>query len=266
MSDEIKIIEVTALEAQTKAEIDMQVATAKRWPREIKRTIKNVQDLATVDQKTAAGCFYSMKRGDNKIEGPSVRLAEIVASSWGNIRSGARMISDDGTTITCQGFCMDLETNSAIQVEVKSRVTTKEGKRYSEDMIVMAANAANAKALRNAIFRVIPMAVFNTIMSEIKQVAIGANTGESIEKRVEKAVSYFEKLGVTRERILSVVEKKKITDMDEEDLVMLTGLKTSIADKEITLDEAFPVTNKETSQERSDKAAKGVADKLSGAK
>jgi hypothetical protein len=264
MSDlnELKIIEVTALEAQTKAEIDIQIATAKRYPREIKKSIKNVLDLATVDQQTAAGCFYAKPQGGTVIEGPSVRLAEIVASSWGNLRSGSRMISDDGTWITSQGMCHDLETNTAIQIEVKKKVTKKDGVRYSDDMVVTTANAANSVALRNAIFRVIPMAVFSSIMSEIKKVAIGSDTQESVETRAEKAIQYFEKLSVVRERIFAALGKKKISDLDEEDLVKLTGFKTAIKDKEITLEEAFPQTNKESSQNKSSAATKSVVDKL----
>jgi hypothetical protein len=258
MSEEIQIIEVSALEAITKAEIDMQVATAKKYPRDLKKSISDVLALATVDQQTAAGCFYAKPQGEKTIEGPSVRLAEIVASSWGNIRSGSRILSDDGKSIRSQGFCHDLEKNTAIQVEVIKRVTYKDGKRYSDDMIVTASNAANSVALRNAIFRVIPMAVFNSIMSEIKQVAIGSNTGESIEKRASNAVGYFEKLGVSKERIFAVVGKKSIKEFDDDSLVLLTGLKTSLADKEITLEEAFPETKNENSQARSTKITNNI--------
>jgi hypothetical protein len=259
---ELQILDVSALEAQTKAEIDIQIATAKKYPRDIARTQNNVLALATVDQATAQGCFYSLKRGENKIEGPSVRLAEIVASSWSNIRYGARVISDDGKQLTAQGFCLDLEVNNAVQIEVKARVTDKTGKRYSDDMIVMAGNAACAKALRNAIFKVVPMGAFNSIMSEIKKKASGVNTDIPLEKRAENAVKYFVKLGVSEERIFNTIGKKAISEMDEEDLTLLIGLKTSIADKEITLTEAFPETKKEESESRSSKAAESVADKL----
>lgn len=261
-NNELQILEVSALEAQTRAEIDMQVATAKKYPRDLKRTINNVLALATVDQQTAIGCFYSLKRGENKIEGPSVRLAEIVASSWGNLRSGARTIADDGKTLTSQGFCHDLETNTAIQIEVKAKITNKEGKRYNDDMVVMTGNAANAKALRNAVFRVIPMAVFNSIMTEIKNKAIGSDTGEALETRFKKALIYFEKLGVSNERVLNTIGKKTLADIEEEDLILLTGLKTSLADKEITLEEAFPDSAKETNSAKAQTATNNVAEKI----
>src|SRR5678816_4803120 len=98
--------------------------------------------------------FYSLPRGGRNIVGPSVRFAEVVASSWGNIRSGARIIDIDDKFITAQGQCFDLEKNICVQVEVKRRITKKDGKRYDDDMIGVTGNAACSISLRNAVFKV----------------------------------------------------------------------------------------------------------------
>ena len=266
MENELKIVDPSAFEIITRAEIDIQISTAKKYPRDIQRTQNNVLALATSSQATAQACFYSLRRGENKIEGQSIRLAEIVASSWSNIRYGAKVVSDDGKQLTAIGFCHDLESNNAYQGEVKMRVTDKYGKRYSDDMIVMTGNAACSKALRNAIFKVIPMVAFESIMTEIKKKATGANTSLPLATRAENAVKYFVKLGVSEERIFSTVGKNNIAEIDEDDLVLLIGLKTSINEKEITLAEAFPPSSKEASEERSDKTLTDVQNKLFGDK
>ena len=50
--------------------------------------------MATIDAEVAGSCFYKLSRGGKTIEGPSVRLAEIVASAWGNLKFGARIIDE----------------------------------------------------------------------------------------------------------------------------------------------------------------------------
>ena len=159
-----KIERAEALEALNRSEIDMQIATAKKYPRDIMASINKVVALATVDENTAEECFYSLKRrgsdGDTFITGPSVRLAEIVAASWGNIRVAAQVVGNDGKFITARGTCIDLETNNAVSVEVQRRICDKYGKTYSEDMQVVTGNAAAAIAFRNAIFKVVPMSTF----------------------------------------------------------------------------------------------------------
>ena len=77
------------LEALNRSEIDIQISTAKKFPRSVEQSTKRIMALATIDEETAQECFYSLRRGKGEsasaVEGPSVRLAEIVAASWGNL-------------------------------------------------------------------------------------------------------------------------------------------------------------------------------------
>ena len=85
----IKSTEV--IQAIDKAEIDMQIATAKQYPRDIAVALNNMRTYAMMDSETAQECFYAVARGGNAIEGVSVRFAEIVAESWGNLRVATRI-------------------------------------------------------------------------------------------------------------------------------------------------------------------------------
>ncbi|MGL5914163.1 MAG: hypothetical protein ACRCZB_08355, partial [Bacteroidales bacterium] len=152
MSDIIEIHQAEMLQAINRAEVDMQIATAKTYPRELPRVLNQIETYATMDTETAEDCFYALRRGrgddNNVIEGVSVRLAEIIAGAWGNLRVQTRIIGNDGRTVTCQGLCHDLETNLAVSVEVKRRITDRNGKTFSEDMQVVTGNAASAIAFR----------------------------------------------------------------------------------------------------------------------
>lgn len=171
MSEIIQIQQAEMLQAINRSEVDMQVSTAKQYPRELPKVLNQIATYATMDTETASECFYVLRRqGDNggsAIEGLSVRMAEIIAGAWGNLRVQTRIIGNDGKTITAQGICHDLETNVAVSVEVKRRITDKHGRTYSEDMQVVTGNAASAIAFRNAVLKVVPKAVTKKVIAKI---------------------------------------------------------------------------------------------------
>ncbi len=226
-----------ALEALNRSEIDSQVATAKQYPRNLSRALNNVETLATMDEDTAASCFYALRRGGKLLEGPSIRMAEIIASSWGNIRVQARIIANDGKMITAQGICQDLETNYAVSAEVKRRITDKYGKTFTEDMQAVTGNAACSIAMRNALFKVVPMALFKNVMEKAKQVSIGKSL--SLEESRNKMIDYFSKLGVDKQHIFDYLSVEKIDEIDIDMVCELRGLATAIKEGTTTVQDTF---------------------------
>jgi len=238
MSNEIVVLNSRELvNAQTSAEIDMQIATAKRYPREISVFIKRAMELATIDEEVAGSMIYYLPRGGKSIEGASVRLAEIVASSYGNLRVDARIVAIDETHITAEGTCIDLECNNAIRVQVKRRITNKYGKRYDEDLIVVTGNAACAIAFRNAVFKVIPFA----LIKPIYQAAIRTSVGEekTLSVRRVAALEWFAKQGANKEKVLKLLERKDVDDLTLDDLTKLRGLMTAINEGDTTIEMTF---------------------------
>lgn len=230
--------ESTALERITRGEVDMQVATAHRFPRSIKAFKEEALSMATLDQETAASCFYCVPRDGKTIEGPGVRLAEIVASCWRNLRAEARVVDEDGKFVTSQGTAWDIERNVLVRMEVKRRITNKKGQRYSDDMIVTTGNAASAIAFRNAVFKVVPSAYTKAIYEEVRKVAAG--DAKTLTVRRDAAFAWFAKSGVAKDRVLGVLGKKGMDDVGLDDLVTLTGLRTAIAEGTTSVEEAFP--------------------------
>jgi hypothetical protein len=233
-----------ALELMQRTEIDIQVSTAKKYPRpEMRQIRQRILSVATLDEETAQGCFYTLKRFDTRtqetklIQGPSVRLAEIAVASYGNLRAGARVIDNDGRKITSQGVCFDLENDVMFSSEVQRRITGRDGRTFSEDMQIVTANAANAIAFRNAVFKVIPLALIGPVFEQCKLVATGG-AATLVAKR-DKVFKRFYSMGVDQDQILRVLGKESIDSVDLEDLASLIGLGTSIRDHEITVEEAF---------------------------
>lgn len=230
------------MEAMERASIDVQISTAKKYPRTLSVVKAQMLSFATLDVETAAGCFFTLpgrKGGDGKpIQGPSIRMAEIAISSFQNIRAGARVIADDGKVITAQGVCHDLQNNVCVSVEVRRRVTTKEGRRYSDDMVVMTGNAACSIALRNATFRVVPLALVKPIYETAKRVAVG--DAKTLVSRRADALAHFKKMGVEDARIYAAIGVKSLEDVGLEHLEILLGYATAIREGDATVDETFP--------------------------
>lgn len=239
-TQELQVVEdnkSTALYLLTKAEIDTQISTAKAFPRSVTVFVKKAMSMATMSEEVAASCTYALPRAGKSIEGPSVRMAELVVAAYGNIRAGAMIIANDGKTITARGTCHDLENNVAAQVEVKRRITDKNGKTFNDDMQVIVGNAACSIAYRNAVYKVIPMAIVNPIWEEAKKVAKG--TAATLVERRSKALEYFKGLGVTDKQICDVLEIKKVEDIDLDKLSTLTGMRAAIKNGESTVKDLF---------------------------
>lgn len=267
MEQEQQIIEVKSvdvIQAIDRAEIDVQIATAKQYPRDVAKVLNTIRTYGQMDMETAQECFYSLSRGANPIEGLSVRFAEIVAGAWGNLRVGTRIIGNDGKTITAQGVAHDLETNLAVAVEVKRRITDKYGRTYSEDMQVVTGNAASAIAFRNAVLKVVPKAVTKKVTDEIKAVAMGST--KDIESRRKAMVDYIKKMGITNEQILFYCGVTTIENIDNQMLFNLRGALNAIKEGSSTVEEIFFNPMKEAKkQEAAKKTAKTAEEKAAAA-
>lgn len=233
----IQVKSADMLSAIDRAEIDVQIATAKQYPRDLAKVLNNIRTYGQMDVETAGECFYSLARGANPIAGVSVRFAEIVAGAWGNLRVATRIVGNDGKTITAQGIAHDLETNLAVSVEVKRRITDRNGKTFSEDMQVVTGNAASAIAFRNAVMKVVPKAITKKVTDEIKAVAIGST--KDIESRRKAMLDYCKKFGITEEQIKFFCGVNTTENIDNQMLFNLRGAINAINEGSSTVEEIF---------------------------
>ena len=227
----------SAIEQITRGEVDLQVSTAKRYPRSIERFNQHAMAMAVKNVEVAKSCFYVLPRGGKRLEGPSIRLAEIAAVCWGNLRCDVRILDADATMVTAQATAWDLETNVLIRRETKRRITDRSGRRFSDDMIVVTGNAAAAIALRNSILTVIPRAYVLDVMEHCKRVAAGERG--TLDQAKAKWMAWFEKQGVSKARVLELLGRTGAEDITIEDIATLQGVSTALSEGETTIDELF---------------------------
>ena len=245
MTEELEIMPVDAIGQIERAQVDVQISTARKYPRTLSKVKERMLSFATLDEETASSCFYTLparRGGDDKpIQGPSVRMAEIALASYQHVKAGSRIINDDGKFLTAQAVVHDLENNVAVSIEVRRRVTSKSGARYSDDMIAVTGNAACSIALRNAVFRVVPRALITPVYEAAKRVAVG--DVKSLTTKRAQIIARLKQMGAKDANILAAVGADKIEDIDLAKLEVLIGLGTAIKDGETTLENAFPGAN-----------------------
>lgn len=265
----IEVKQADMLQAINRAEVDIQIATAKQYPRDVNAVLNKIATYATMDRETAEDCFYVLRRKDANgqdavIEGLSVRMAEIIAGAWGNLRVQTRIIGNDGRMITAQAICHDLETNFAVSKEVKRSIVTKKGYTYSQDMQVVTGNAAASIALRNAVLTVIPKAVTKRIINEVRKVALGQSI--DLETSRQNIIAYFGKMGVTQQQILDHLGIKDLKEIDQQAVFELRGTANAIKEGTTTVQETFVRPAAEAKQQADgEKAAKSAQDKAAAA-
>lgn len=220
-----------------RSEIDMQIATAHKYPRSIKRFRDEVEAMVTLNEGVAQECIYSLPRDGKQIEGPSARFAEVVASAWGNIRAGARVVNDTGDFVTAQAVFHDLERNAAITYEVQRRITGRDGRRFKPDMIGVTANAACSIALRNAILKGVPKAFWNDLYDKARETAIG--NVQTLANRRSRALTVLQKMGVQPDTVYAYLRVNGAEDITLEHLATLFGITTAIKEGDTTPEQAF---------------------------
>jgi hypothetical protein len=248
MENQIQVLENTdALNQLEKASIDMQIATAKAYPRSIKRSLENAIATVTLNEKTASTCGYVLRFRGNEIKGKSVYLAKILSQSWGNLRTAQRIIGADATHVMAEGICFDLETNISHTVMVKKPILKKDGTRYSADMIATMGMAAASIAVRNAILSVIPQSVSDEVYDAAARKMIGSLSKEDrlISKRKEMLDLFSSKYEVKEEQILKHFNVRSIEQLDPMKVKEMIDMDTAFTEGTLNIDEIFSLPTDE---------------------
>ena len=242
--DAQSVIQMDAIE---KANVDVQVSTAKQFPRNVTRAIQNSIVMATIDPETAQMMRYALPRGGKPITGPSVHLAKLIVSNWGNVRAEAKVVQITDSQVVSRGTCWDLENNVATAIEVRRNIKGKNGQRFSDDMITVVGNAANSIAFRNAVFSVIPKAVTDKVYKAAQECITGDLSDEAklLQKRTNCLKFFNDEYGITEEEVIKLCGKQTVNQIKAEEIALMLGIYQSLKDGDTTVEEVMEPIRKE---------------------
>ena len=230
---------VASLDRAERANIDIQVSTAKQYPRSISRCANNAVALVTMDKDTAQSCGYALPRGGKPITGPSVHLAKIIAQQYGNLRAEAKVVEITDKQVVSRGTAWDLENNYAVSFEVRRSIIGRNGNRFSDDMITVTGNAANSIAYRNAIFGIVPKSITDKAYKAAQHLITGdLSDEEKLIKRRDGAIKHFiDTYGITEEEVIKLCGKHTVNQIQADEIALLLGFAQSLKDGDTTVEE-----------------------------
>lgn len=233
-------VQIVPLDELERANVDVQVSTAKRYPRDMRRSVNNSIVMA-MNEEVARSCGYALLRGGKPVTGPSVHLAKIIVSNWGNMRTEAKVVQITDKQVISRGTAWDLENNVASAFEVRRSIVDKYGKRYSDDMITVTGNAANAIAYRNAVFAVIPKSITDRIYRAAQQFITGdlSDNDVLLKKRTKIFADFKNTYGIDENTVVKICGKNTDQQIGADEIALLVGLLQSLKDGDTTVDEVL---------------------------
>lgn len=239
---EMQTYEPQEISSAIAAEISQQVATAKRYPRRTDKAISiEIMSRATLDEDTASECCYSVPRGGKDIVGPSVRFAELVFASYGNMRAGARFVELDTkdplrSAVIVEGVCIDMQMNNGQTVPVRRSITGRKGV-FNADMTNIAFSAGAAIARREAILKTVPKSIWGAAWKGVLAVLQGDQ--KTLAARRRSSIEAFAKMGVEADRVFAALDVAGEEAITLEHMPRLIGMWTALRDGTETIDSLF---------------------------
>lgn len=149
---------------------------------------------------------------------------------------------------------------------MRRSILTSKDARFSEDMITVTGNAANAIAYRNAVFAVVPKSITDKVYKAAQECITGDLSDETkLIKRRDAAIKYFnDQYGITEEEVIKLCGKQTVNQIGAEEIALLLGIQQSLKDGDTTVDEVMaPIRNSKEAKsskltEMANRAAKGA--------
>lgn len=222
------------------AEAQGKLVIAKRFPRNEIDAFAKVM-TACQRKSLAEKAFYSYPRGEETVQGPTIRFAEELARCWGNIDYGIKELSQGNGNSEMQAYCWDLETNT-MSVQNFTNPHRKEVKGNIKELTSLRdiyENNANmaARRLRARILAVLPSDLVDEAIKECRKTLTGNNETPLID-RVKSMTVAFGKIGVTQEMIEGRL-KRKIETMTAEDFADYIGIYNSLKENNSKISDWF---------------------------
>jgi hypothetical protein len=249
--------------AQSRAaqEVQAQMVIAKKFRRNEIECIERIK-VACQRKGLAELSMYSYPRGGQQVTGPSIRLAEVLAKSWGNMNCGIIELEQKDGESTMMAYAWDLETNTRVdKVFTVQHVRSKRDGNVNltdpRDIYEMTANQGSRR-LRACILSIIPIDVQDAAIEECEKTLKNQNK-EPLKDRVTAMVLAFKNdFGVTQE----MLEKRfghRTDAFNEQEMVTLRKIYVSLRDnmsrREDWFDAGTPVKDSTTKSPKKENAA-----------
>jgi hypothetical protein len=229
---------------------DLELIRAPKKRRNVKKLQQELFKRCTVTPDVARQCFYEkpVDGGKDTVVGPSVRFAELVADTWGNIAYGYRVAHMGQISVTVHGYALDTQTNVWFTSELQRSIDDWGARKKGEDIEVFT-KSMGAIITRDCVLKVVPAAFVEETLDSI--IAWSYVAQAEIE---EEALKYLESIGISRDKF----RERFGHDFGFNQYRKVFGFKTALQTGEATLDDLFPMTDAEKKTERAKRVVRSI--------
>lgn len=221
-----------AIVGRQSQEIQGMIFMAKRFPRDPYEAWQKIKEACS-RKGLAEEAQYEYPRGKEKIKGPSIRLAEVIAQNWGNMTfSVIELEQKDGESVA-MAYAWDLETNVRSEkiFVVKHERDLKTGSKKltsSRDIYEMVANQG-ARRLRACILSVIPKDIVDQAEFHCEE-TLKSGQKEPISDRIRVMLDKFKTEHGIEKHLIEKYVGCKVSAFTEKDIIKLRRVYTSLKD------------------------------------
>lgn len=190
----------------------------------------------------ADAAVYTYAKGGSDVSGPSIRLAEAMAQSWGNMQFGIRELDQANGESSVQAYAWDVETNTRREItfQVPHVRFTKKGSYKLTDPREIYELVANqgSRRLRACILAVIPGDVTEAAVQQCEVTM--KSKADTSQEAMQKMVVAFEPFGVTKDQIEKRIQRR-IEAIQPAQVVSLKKIYASLRDGMSAVEDWFEV-------------------------
>lgn len=212
------------------AEVQAAMMIARTNPRDQIAAMDRILNACT-RPTLADAAVYTYSKGGADVSGPSIRLAEAMAQSWGNMQFGIRELDQQNGESTVQAYAWDVENNTRREItfQVPHLRFTRKGTYKLEDPREIYELVANqgSRRLRACILAVIPGDVTEAAVSQCETTM--RTKADTSPEAMQKMVAAFEPFGVTKAQI-EVRIQRRIDAIQPAQVVSLKKIYASLRD------------------------------------
>ena len=243
--DVVDVSELSRLEGGTMQRVgDGQYGTAIQVQRP--RSLQDVEaKVIRESELLGTAAFYGWGAGKDSIEGPSIKLANVLRNLWGNCIVRMEPVQDLSDCWVFTAAFIDMETGATLTRQFRqSKSSIVYGKHDEERKMDIRFQIGQSKATRNVILNGLPEWLIRRALEAGKmgvRKRIEAHIArKSIEHARDLVVSSLAKEGVSEDRIAAKMNRSTVAALTVDDLVTLSGDLRAIGDGTETQAAMFP--------------------------
>lgn len=207
-------------------------------PRDLDKIVKAIDREA----EYAGDSFYygwTDKKG-NRIEGPSIGLANSLAREWTNCAVTVDFQENLETFVLTPRF-IDIEKGFQMERVFRQRKNVVQGNFDPDRKLDMALQIGQSKAIRNVVVNAVPRWLVERAMEKAKQAVIKGIDPKELGRLKAEIVSYFKGHGISEDQIVAK-SKKAFAEWTTRDIAEFKGDIKAHQNGEVSIAELFPPT------------------------